>query len=146
MRRHSHILLRRDRILHAPKARHSLPLRIEPQPILTIEVTSSSSRNGLLVAREPEYGQRDGNGNVDTQLASFDLLLEPRGSGAGFREDGSAVAVLVGVDELDGFIGGFDVEAHEHGPEDLFRVAFHVWLYVRDDGGPNLGSALAGTS
>jgi hypothetical protein len=109
MRRHSHILLRSDRILRAPKARHSLPLRVEAQSIFPVEIARSGTRHALLVPREAEHRQRDGDGDVDPQLAGFDLLLEAGGGGAGFGEDGGAVAVFVCVDQVDGFVGCFDV-------------------------------------
>ena len=142
MRRHSDILLRRNRILRAPKARNSLPLRVEAQSIFPVEIARPCPRHTLLVAREAEHGQRDGDGDVDPQLAGFDLLLEAGGGGAGFGEDGGAVAVFVGVDQVDGFVGCFDVEAHEDGAEDLFRVAFHVGFYVGDYGWGDLGGLL----
>jgi hypothetical protein len=109
MRRHSDILLRRNRILRAPKARNSLPLRVEAQTIFPVEIARPRTRHALLVPREAEHGQRDGDGDVDPQLAGFDLLLEAGGGGAGFGEDGGAVAVFVCVDQVDGFVGCFDV-------------------------------------
>lgn len=133
MRRHCHILLCGNRILRAPKARHSLPLRIEPQPILTVKIARASTSNTLLVAREAEHGQWDRDRDIDTQLAGFDLLLESGGCRAGLGEYSGAVAVLVGVDQVDGFVGRFDVEADEDGAEDFFCVAFHVWFHVGDN-------------
>lgn len=131
--------LRLDRILHPPQTRHSLPLRVEVQPGFPIKVTRAPARHTLFIPRETEHGQRHRDGNVDTQLPYIDVLLEFGGSAAGAGEDGGAVAVGIGVDEVDGGGDGGDVEADEDGAEDLFCVAFHVRLDVGYDCGADLG-------
>jgi hypothetical protein len=131
--------LRLDRILRPPQTRHSLPLRIEIQPGFPIKVIRAPARHTLFIPRETEHGQRHRDGNVDTQLPDVDVLLEFRGGAAGAGEDGGAVAVGIGVDEMDGGGDGGDVEADEDGAEDLFCVAFHVWLDVGYDCGADLG-------
>lgn len=144
MRRHRNILLRGHRILRLPQTRHRLPLRVEPQSVFTVEVRGTSASHGLLVASKAEHRQGHRDGNIDAQLACFDLFLEETGGGAGAGEDRGAVAVGVGVDEVDGFVGGVDVQADKDRAEDLFGVAFHVGGYVGDDGGADLeGKMLA---
>ena len=98
MRRHRHIRLQCHRILTPPQTRNSLPLRIEPQSILPVKVTYTTTRNTLLVACKTEHGQWDRDGHVDSDLAGFDVALEAAGGGAGSGEDCGAVAVFVGVD------------------------------------------------
>jgi len=133
MRRHNDTPLRPQRILAPPQTRDRLGLRIEIQAGLPIKRIGATPGNALLVAGEAEHGQGDGDGHVDADLAGLDVLLEVGGRRAGAGEDGDAVAVLVGVDERDGVVDRVDVQAYEHRTEDLFRVAFHVRLHVRDD-------------
>ena len=136
--RHHNISLGTNSILTPPQTRHSLLLRIELQPRLAIECVRTTSSNTLLVTRERKHGQRHGDGHVDTDLAGFDLLLELGGGGARAGEDGGAVAVLVLVDQFDGVVEGWGVEADEDWAEDLLAVAFHVGGDVGDDGGADL--------
>ena len=137
MNRHRHIRLRSQRILLLPQTRHRLLLRIKVQSNLSIKRIRAPSRNTLLVPREREvrHADRDGDGHVDADLAALDVLLEGLRGGAGLGEDGHAVAVFVGVDEVDGAGEGGDFEGDEDGAEDLFGVALHVWLDACDDGG-----------
>lgn len=87
-----------NRILGLPQACDRLLLREELQPRLAVERVRPTTGDTLFVTREREHGQRDGDGDVDADLAGFDVLLEARGRGARAREDGRAVAVLVLVD------------------------------------------------
>jgi len=138
MCRHIHTSLRCNRILTPPQTRHSFLLRIEAQSRFAIERVRASTRNTLLVSREAEHRQWDRDGHIDAHLAGLDVLLEVRGGGAAAREDGDAVAVFVGVDEIYGFIDGVDVQADEDGAEDFFGVASHVGFDVRNDRGTDL--------
>ena len=123
LRRHIHLCPRTNRILALPKTRDSLLLRIKLQPGLAIKRIRAATGHTLLIAGEAEHGQRDGDGDVDADLAGLELLLEAGGRRAGGGEDGDAVAVFVGVDQVDGFVEGVDVEADEDGAEDFFLVA-----------------------
>lgn len=78
------------------------------------------------------------NLHIDTKLAGLELVLEAGSSGTGTSKDGSTVAVLVGVDEGDGLIDAVNFKADEDGAEDLFAVAFHVWLDAGDNGWADL--------
>lgn len=137
MNRHRHIGLGRQRILLLPQARHRLLLRIKVQPNLAIKRIRTPSRNTLLVPREREvrHPDRHRDRDVDPDLAALDMLLEGLRGRAGLGEDGDAVAVLVGVDEVDGVGEGLDLEGDEDGAEDLLFVALHVWLDAGDDRG-----------
>ena len=85
-----------------------------------------------------------GNGHVDTNLTGFNLVLEAAGGGTRACEDGSAVAVLIGVDHVNSLVDGLDVQADENRTEDLLGVALHVRLDVGDDGRSDLSVLSAG--
>ena len=94
--RHGDISSLRDCILASPQACHCLQLSIEVQSRLAIKVTRSTTSNTLLVSSEAEHWQRDSaekiskslhrdvdwqgrilrNGHIDTNLTSFNILLE----------------------------------------------------------------------
>lgn len=138
MSRHRDLLLGCQSILCTPQTGDGLPLGVEAQAVLAVEVGQAGSGDTLLVAGEAEHRQRDGDGHVDADLAGLKFLLEQRRSRAGPGEDGRAVAVGVGVDEVNGLFGGVDIQADEDGAEDLFGVALHVRLDVGDDGWSDL--------
>lgn len=135
---HDHVSLGANRILTLPKAGDSLLLGVELQARLAVESAGTTTGNTLLVTGEREHGKRDGNGHVDTELASLTLLLELRGGRAGACEDGGTVAVFVGVDHINGVVKGLNVETHENGTKDLLLVALHIGGDVGDDGWANL--------
>jgi len=78
------------------------------------------------------------NRHINPHLTSLDILLEVRRRAAGAGENGDAIAVFIRVDEIDGGIEGGDFKGDEDGAEDFFRVAFHVWLNVGNEGGADL--------
>ncbi|KUI56600.1 hypothetical protein VP1G_10870 [Cytospora mali] len=133
MRRHSHISLLTNRIRRLPERRDGLELRVEVDTRLPVEGARAAPGDRPFVPREAEHGQRHGNGHVDADLAGLDVAPEGLGRAAGAREDGDAVAVLVGVDQLDGVVQRLHVEAHQRRPEDLLLVALHPRRDVRDD-------------
>ena len=139
MDRHRHISLRSQRIFLLPQTRHRLLLRIKVESNLSIKRIRTTARNTLLVPREREVGNtnRDWDGDVDTDLSALNVLLERLCGGTGLGEDGYAVAVLVGVDEVDGVGEGGDFQGDEDGAEDLLGVALHVWLDASNDGWAN---------
>lgn len=138
MSRHGDLFLGSQSILGTPETSDGLPLGVEAKTILAVEVGEAGSGDRGFVAGEAEHGQGDGDGDVDANLAGLEVLLEQGGRGPGAGEDGGAVAVRVGVDQIDGFLRGVDVQADQDGAEDFFSVAFHVRLDVGDDGGCNL--------
>ena len=113
-------------------------LRIKVDTRLAVEGARSTTSNTLLVTREAPKRQRHGDGHVNTNLPGLNVAHEAFGRRAGACEDGCAVAVLVGVDQRDGFVGGCYVEAHEDRAEDFFLVACHIWRYVGYYGGSDL--------
>jgi len=138
VRGHDDIRLSADSIVRLPEASDSLLLGVELHTGLAVESVGSATSDGLLVAGEREHGEGDRDGNVDSNLAGLDLLLEAGRRCAGACEDGGAVAVFVGVDEGDGVVEGGDVEADEDRAEDFLFVAGHLGGYVCDDGGADL--------
>ncbi len=106
---HRNLLLGGQGILCTPQARHRLPLCVESQTVLAVEVGHSRTGDGLLVSGEAEHGQRHGDGHVDTDLPGLELLLEQGRRGAGAGEDRGAVAVGVRIDQVDRFFGRVDV-------------------------------------
>jgi hypothetical protein len=136
--RHNNIRLRANSILRLPEARHSLLLSVELHTRLAVESVGSATCDGLLVSGEREHGKRHGDGDVDSNLAGLDLLLEACGGCAGACEDCGAVAVFVCVDEGDGIVEGGDGEADEDWAEDFLFVAGHLGGYVCDDCGADL--------
>jgi hypothetical protein len=108
-------------------------LSVKPETILAIEVGCASTSDRLLVASETEHGKRNRNGNVDAKLTGLELLLKQCSRCTGTSEDSSAVAVRVGVDEVDGIFCGLNIEADEDRAEDLLGVASHVRFDIRDD-------------
>lgn len=112
MRRHIDLRLGTDSIFTPPKTSNSLRLRVEINASLPVKGVGTTTRNTLLVTREAEHGQRNGDGHINTNLPGLDFALEAAGCGPGAREDGRAVAVFVCVDQTDCFVEGGDVEAH----------------------------------
>jgi len=64
----------------------------------TVEVSVSLER--VFVSGEGEHRKGDGDGEIDTDLSSFDVVLEVSGGRPGFGEYGGSVSVSVGVNEV----------------------------------------------
>src|SRR5256885_13254786 len=75
-----------------------------PYTTLFRSVGAQVAQLGGAAAREGEQRNRHGNRHVDADLAHVDVFLELARRSARLREDGRAVAVGVGVDELDGLV------------------------------------------
>lgn len=127
-----------DCILALPKTGDSLLLGIELQARLAVESVGTATSNTLLVTGEREHGKRDRNWHVDTELASLAFLLELGGGRPGAGEDGSTVAVFVGVNHVNGVVKGLDIEADKNGTEDLLLVALHIGGDIGDNSRANL--------
>lgn len=135
---HRDLFLGGDGVLGLPQTGDGLPLGVEAQTVLAVEVAHAGTGDGFLVAGEAEHGQGHWDGDVDTNLAGLELLLEQRRRGSAAGEDGRAVAVRVAVDQIQCFLRRLHVQAHQHRSEDLFCVALHVGLDVGNDGGTDL--------
>ena len=73
---HGDLLLCGDGILSPPQTGDGLPLGVESEAVLAVEVRSTGTSNRLLVTCEAEHGQRDWDGYIDTDLTCLKLLLE----------------------------------------------------------------------
>jgi len=91
-----------DVLVVPPRRGDCLPLRVEVEACLSIEVEVAT--DGLLVPCEGEHWQGNWDWHIHSHLTTFDLIHKLSGSCTAAREDGSAVAILVFVDELDGVI------------------------------------------
>src|SRR6185312_13675284 len=91
-----------------PALHHALLLRVEAHALLAVGV--HVAEQALLPAAEAVPGHRHGDGHVDAHHAHLDPARELAGDVAVAGEAGHAVAVLVGVDEVD---GGLEV-GHAH--------------------------------
>jgi hypothetical protein len=106
MCRHSNILLGRHRILRPPVARNCFLLSVELKSRFPVKGVRSSASNALLVTGEAEHRQWDGDGNVDSNLACFDILLESSSCASGLREACGSISILIGVDQINRSIEG----------------------------------------
>lgn len=86
-------------------------------------------------AREAEHRQGNGDGDVDSDLPRVDLVDELAGVAAARGEDRRAVAVGVGVDDLDGVLEGVSVHEAEDRAEYFLAVALVGGQDVGEDCG-----------
>jgi hypothetical protein len=153
--RHRDIRLGMARIFAPPERGDSLVLSPEFQsPMITrqrplnqrkrkdsqLAIQRMSTQHGPLVSGPRECGNGDGNGNVDANLAGFDVAFKVAGCGAVVGEDGGTVSVyavvrisggyedgeegrtFVTVDEVDGFLQRLDVDPSQNRPKDFDPV------------------------
>ena len=80
--RHNTLSLGSNSILAPPQTRYCLCLSEERKTGFAVEGTGTTSSYRLLVAGEREHGKRYGDGDVDADLAGFDVALEAGGCGA----------------------------------------------------------------
>ena len=79
-----------------------------------------------LPAAEAVVADRDRDGHVDADHADLHLVLEPAGGAAVVGEDRGAVAVRVGVDQVQALVVAVDADDGQHRAEDLLGVDAHV--------------------
>src|SRR6266480_5934323 len=111
--RHIHTTSLVRRIFTPPQTGHRLCLSVKCKARLPVKCVRPSAGNAFLISREGEAGQRNRNRYVDSHLANLDLALKAAGGRAGGREDGSAIAVFIRVDQADGIVDGGNIEANE---------------------------------
>lgn len=78
-------------------------------------------------SRKTEHGQWHRYWHIDTNLPHIDFVDILTGMAAICRENGGAVAVGVGIDELDGVLERVNGDYAEDGAEDLFFVTVVGW-------------------
>jgi hypothetical protein len=86
-------------------------------------------------AAEAVVGHRHWDRHVDADHADLDLVLESPGRATVVGEDRRAVAIRVGVDQIQRVVVGLDAHHREHGSEDLVGVDAHLGGDVVDQRG-----------
>jgi len=89
------------------------------------------AEEGTLIASEAEHRQRDGYGNINADLASFDPVHECPSRRAICRENCRAIAIKIFIDDIDGLVSRVDEHARQNGSEYLFGVALHRRLQCK---------------
>jgi len=85
-----------------PSGSDGLPLRVEIDGTLTVEVSGSPHR--FLISSKAEHWKWYWNSKVNSNLTGFDLMLELSGGGSGFSHNRNTISKLVCVDQIDGFL------------------------------------------
>ena len=130
----------RRKVVVPPVGSDSLALSVETNTILSVEVVGTDE--GLLGTSEGEERQGDGDGQVDSNLAGIDLVLELTSSSTRRGEDSSSVSVGVGIDDLEGLVEVLGRHDAENGAEDLLLVDAHILGDASEDGGADPVSSL----
>ncbi len=118
-----------------PSGGDGLPLSEELDCTLSVEVAGSPEAG--LASSKGEHRQGNWDGQVDADLAAFDLVLELSGDVAVLCENSSSVSVGVAVDKLNGLLQSVHTGDDHDGPKDLVVIAVHAWLDVVNNGGAN---------
>src|SRR5690606_26081051 len=119
-------------IIIKPARGNGLGLGVEQDDLLAVR--TQVAQLGAARATEGEQRYRHRNRHVDPDLTHIDVFLEAAGNATGAGEDGGAVAVRVGVDDLDGIVQRVGFHHAEHRPEDLGVVHAHAGLDASQDG------------
>lgn len=118
-----------------PAGSNSLPLSVELNSTLAIEVRDTP--HAILVASEGEHREGNGDGQVDSELASLDLSLPLAGGVAILGEDSSSISPPVIVDQIDGFLERVGTDDNHNWSENFLVIDVHAWLHVINDGWSN---------
>jgi hypothetical protein len=127
-------------VVFLPSGSDCLPLGEELDCSLSVEVAGSP--HTVLVSSEGEHREGHGDGEINSDLAAFNFMLELSGSVSTSGEDGSSISVLACVDQVDTFLESVSSDDAEDGSEDLIIVGGSAWLAVVDDGGSDEVSLL----
>src|SRR6476620_1251044 len=84
------------------------------------------TEQGGLPPAEGVVADRDRDRDVDADHADLHFVLEPAGGAAVIGEDRGAVAVGVGVDQVQALAVSVDADHGQHRPEDLLGVDAHA--------------------
>lgn len=137
---HRSWLLKLSSILSSPQRRNSLPLCIEPDTILSIEVKHSRSSNTSLVTSEGEHGKGNGDRNVNSNLTRLDTLLEVSRARSGLGKDDCTITPFVAVDKINCTVDCIRIYAEQHRAEDLLLVASHFRFHPGDNSRTDLSN------
>ena len=103
----------------------------------TLSVEVRGAPHAGLVSCEGEHGKRNGDWKVDSNLTSLDISLELACSVPVFREDGSSIAPLTVVREIDGLLESFNANDLHHWSEYFLLVAVNASTHMVDDSWSN---------
>lgn len=106
---HVHAGLGGYRVLTSPQAGDGFGLGVEINARLAVEGVGAAAGDAFLVTCEAEHWQRDGDGDVDADLAGLDVFLKTGGCAPATGEDCNAISVLVCVDEFDSVVDCGDI-------------------------------------
>src|ERR1700683_4201693 len=115
-----------------PAGGHDLGPGVEADALGAVHGTVAEQGRLSPAEREEPDGDRDGD--VDADHARRDVALEAPGGAAIPGEQGRAVAVRGGIDEVDRLLKGVDAHDTEDGPEDLVVVRPHAGSHAVEQG------------
>jgi len=115
-----------------PASRDSLPLSVELDGSLSVEVRGTP--HAVLVTREREHREGHRDRKVDTNLTGFDLSLELTCDVTVLGEDRSSISPSVVVDEIDGVLGSVNAYNLHDRSKDLFFIAVNASAHMVDNG------------
>src|SRR5918993_2897230 len=113
-----------------PALRDDLGPRVEADAVGPVDVLLAEE--AALPPAEGVVGHGHGNRHVDADHADLHATGELAGRAAVRGEDGRAVPVGVGVDQVDGVVDGVRAQHREDRTEDLLPVDRHVLLHLVD--------------
>jgi hypothetical protein len=137
---------RGDRLILSPEfqtaiiARQRLRLTKRKERNSQLSIQRMSTQHGPLVSRPSERGNGDGNGNIDSDLAGFNVAFKVACCSAVVGEDGGTVTICRGVmvsggseeeregptfvtvNKIDGFLQRLDVDPSQNRPKDFDPV------------------------
>ncbi len=96
--------------------------------ILSVEIESTFSveakitQSAALVSTPREHGQRNGNGDINTNLTDVHFNFEFTAGSARLGEDCSTVTVVVVVDDVDCIVQVVGLENDQDGTENLLSM------------------------
>ena len=110
-------------------------MSVECNSALAVEI--GSAPHASLVSSEGEHGERNWDGQIDSNLAGFNLSLELASGMSILREDRSSITPLVRIGEVDSILEAFSTDDLHDWSEDFFFVAVNALANVVDDGWTN---------
>lgn len=115
-----------------PSGSDCFPLSPELNCTLSIEIASAPHAH--LVSCEGEHWKRNRDWKIDTDLSTFNFVLELSSSVSVLCEDSNSVTVLICINHINGFLCGVSSDNAHNRSENFFIVAFHAWFNIINNG------------